>query len=76
VCVVCVCVCACSIAVLRSSIVPSQYSSTILALFRVPLNLFVVCVLMNLQSLGAMAVSVVCSSLPPLLTQSAPAVMS
>ncbi len=37
---------------IRSETVPTQYASTIMALFRVPLNLFVVTVLMNIESLG------------------------
>ena len=46
-----------SMSTLRSETVPSQYASTIMALFRVPLNLFVVTVLLNMEVLGQVTVS-------------------
>lgn len=46
---------------LRSQVLPPQYSSTIMALFRVPLNLFVVTVLLSVETLGQQMVLLICS---------------
>jgi hypothetical protein len=60
---VCACFFTCwrSTASLRSSVVPSRLGSTVRALSRIPLNLFVIIVLMNFEAWGVGQVMFACA---------------
>lgn len=50
-----------STATLRSTVVPSRLGSTVRALSRIPLNLFVIVVLMNFEAWGVAQVMFACA---------------
>lgn len=47
---------------IRSLIIPNHIGSTLRSLFRVPLNVLVIVILVNLESLGAASVMLLCAA--------------